>query len=489
MAFRIGRPLAFTAVSVVLGLSLPGCWLFQKGKTTPDAGTDAGPGMPDAGPPPDAGSCGLYGLGCCDPDSGFASCAGDGGIACRSGECLYTGTGTPCTTGSSCPSGVCLSLGQGQGVCTEPCSSDGDCVAGWTCGALAGQSGNYCHCAPQTEMCNDKDDDCNGVIDDEPASDTWCKQQGGPGQICHNGACTCALTCGVQCVDPRMNNQNCGGCNQPCPPTATCTDGTCVCPNGGSACSGACVNEQTDVNHCGGCTNVCVSDQSCDTGACTCPNGGSVCSGDCVDKQTDTNNCGTCGNVCPAVASCTGGSCACPSEMVVCGTSCVNEQFDSSNCGTCGMSCDYGVCENALCVSGWAQWTVPADAPPDGNFQISLDLQAVTDSVTGLYWQRTPPSQTYSQIGAETYCQSLSLGAFGSGWRLPTIMELVSIVDYSRYSPAIDQNAFPGTVSGIFWSSSPEPNLGGGTGAAINFRDGAVTGGPVAQMEAVRCVH
>lgn len=40
-------------------------------------------------------------------------------------------------------------------------------------------------------------------------------------------------------------------------------------------------------------------------------------------------------------------------------------------------------------------------------------------------------------------------------WRLPTIGELQSIVDYGRYDPAIDSAYFPNTVDNLYWSSSP----------------------------------
>jgi len=40
-------------------------------------------------------------------------------------------------------------------------------------------------------------------------------------------------------------------------------------------------------------------------------------------------------------------------------------------------------------------------------------------------------------------------------WRMPGNAELHSIVDYSRYSPAVDTTYFPNTVSDSYWSSSP----------------------------------
>jgi hypothetical protein len=78
----------------------------------------------------------------------------------------------------------------------------------------------------------------------------------------------------------------------------------------------------------------------------------------------------------------------------------------------------------------------------------------VYDSKTKLTWQQAVSSTTYSELDAVTYCAGLGAQLGGSGWRLPTIKELVSIVDYSRSAPAIDPTAFPSTPSGRFWSST-----------------------------------
>ncbi len=85
----------------------------------------------------------------------------------------------------------------------------------------------------------------------------------------------------------------------------------------------------------------------------------------------------------------------------------------------------------------------------------------VTDTVSGLQWQQnsmdldsdgTPDIMTWQQALAA--CQNINnLGGY-SDWRLPNILELRSIVDYSRYSPAIDITLFPDTVSSYYWSST-----------------------------------
>jgi hypothetical protein len=47
-----------------------------------------------------------------------------------------------------------------------------------------------------------------------------------------------------------------------------------------------------------------------------------------------------------------------------------------------------------------------------------------------------------------------AVAALGDGWRLPSIQELLSIVDYTRSEPAIDIDRFPDTKSGAYWTST-----------------------------------
>ena len=78
----------------------------------------------------------------------------------------------------------------------------------------------------------------------------------------------------------------------------------------------------------------------------------------------------------------------------------------------------------------------------------------VTDTSTALTWQKASSSgKTWEQ--ALVYCEGLSLGA-RTDWRLPTIKELNSLVDYSLYGPAINTTYFPNTVSSFYWSSTTD---------------------------------
>lgn len=87
---------------------------------------------------------------------------------------------------------------------------------------------------------------------------------------------------------------------------------------------------------------------------------------------------------------------------------------------------------------------------PQGRYAISADT--VLDTKTMLTWQRNVPATIYTLANAATYCQNLNLS--GTGWRLPTVKELMSLVDARAHTPSIDTAAFPNTPLNYFWSST-----------------------------------
>jgi hypothetical protein len=129
-----------------------------------------------------------------------------------------------------------------------------------------------------------------------------------------------------------------------------------------------------------------------------------------------------------------------------------------------------------------------ADAPA-GRFTVSGGTAA--DAKTGLVWQRVVPSGTYTWAQADTYCASNTGGLPGSGWRLPSLLELQTIVDDSRASPAIDPTVFPNTPPEYFWTSSTEAT---GTPATnykwyVRFDYGSTLTDEVANTHRLRCVR
>jgi hypothetical protein len=83
-----------------------------------------------------------------------------------------------------------------------------------------------------------------------------------------------------------------------------------------------------------------------------------------------------------------------------------------------------------------------------------LDGGLVRDTLTELVWQQQGSSTMMTWADAQSYCSSLVSG--GSGFRLPTLRELNSLVDLTLTSePAIDNTAFPNAGPRAYWTSSP----------------------------------
>ena len=132
------------------------------------------------------------------------------------------------------------------------------------------------------------------------------------------------------------------------------------------------------------------------------------------------------------------------------------------------------------------QADVTAGAPNSASYTDNGD-GTVTDIVTGLMWQQDVPAVTYNWAQAKAYCPTLTL-AGQSDWRLPTRIELVSLIDFGRSGPAINTTYFPSTPSDWFWSSSPRADL---SLAAfyISFNFGDTYGDAKTTPNYVRCVR
>jgi hypothetical protein len=114
-------------------------------------------------------------------------------------------------------------------------------------------------------------------------------------------------------------------------------------------------------------------------------------------------------------------------------------------------------------------------------------MDTVQDNRTGLIWQRAS-SETMTRSDALNYCSGLSL-AGTSDWRLPTINELLSIVDDTRSFPAIDPSAFPSTESDHFWTSSPLASASEIGAWYVHFSYGTSGYSNTSSAYRVRCVR
>lgn len=81
-------------------------------------------------------------------------------------------------------------------------------------------------------------------------------------------------------------------------------------------------------------------------------------------------------------------------------------------------------------------------------FKVVLDMEAVLDRETGLIWERSPDqSNLMNWEAAIRYCQNVTIGG-RKGWRLPTVEEILSLVDPSQSNPALpEQHPFVAVVS------------------------------------------
>ena len=142
-------------------------------------------------------------------------------------------------------------------------------------------------------------------------------------------------------------------------------------------------------------------------------------------------------------------------------------------------------CERSACLSReFASWPMPNSARlplPNSPRLVALDNE-VRDAITDLVWQRDY-SELKDYASAADACHDL-----GDGWRLPTRIELVSLVDHTRV-PSIDATFFPETPQDYFWTSSPTSDVSGAR-YSVYFGLGETASGLEQQVAAhARCVR
>ena len=96
-----------------------------------------------------------------------------------------------------------------------------------------------------------------------------------------------------------------------------------------------------------------------------------------------------------------------------------------------------------------------AEAPLH-RYEIRGDV-VVYDTRTKLSWQRaTAPGVFMTLAAAKIYCSALNLN--GTGFRVPTLREQATIVDFGRANPSVDPGAFPDTLNEMYWSATVTRN-------------------------------
>jgi hypothetical protein len=145
----------------------------------------------------------------------------------------------------------------------------------------------------------------------------------------------------------------------------------------------------------------------------------------------------------------------------------------------------------SLGLYGSPAWSTCSPEPGKKESQLfRADDGVVFATSSGLTWQRCSLGQhfddgscrgTASQV--DWAAAKSAAAAAGHGWRLPTQTELQGLLLGNCNSPATDANAFPGTHSGWYWSSTADGpqgawfvdfEQGGGGGATVSSNLAAV---------------
>lgn len=430
------------------------------------------------------------------------------GDTCSAGKCTTSGN-LPCDDGQICTLDSCLPASGCHNVdTTGPCQDGDACTEGETCATGSCEGGAAAVCK-DGQVCTV--DDCDPVLgcvflplDVTCSDDSACTADDG----CVQGLCVgTPVDCGDDdpCTDPSCNPLT--GC-EVLYNTAPCADAD-PCVIGDTCAAGVCLAGSVTACDDG---NACTLD-TCTAGACLFQPTTSVCNDGDPCSQNDQCAAGACkgtaldcedGNVC-TTDSCSGGLCksskgpngvACDADGSVCTDkdSCLNGACKAGTTVVCNdnnpctvdaclpaTGCDFAeIGYNATCPAGFCQ----ADqcvACPDGTLTTNLDDNGVkktvcglnypawgirpdlagpftdngdgtvTDQFTGLVWQQGFDNDT-EEDETPAYCDNLVLGG-KYDWRLPTITELGSLIDYTAVTqPPIDLTAFPNTPADQFYT-------------------------------------
>jgi hypothetical protein len=256
----------------------------------------------------------------------------------RPGRCSAT---TACPVSQTCVNGSCRVAASDGGV-SGRCTTDVDCGVSQQC--VSGVCS--LRCVPTAEVCDGRDNDCNGVIDDGCTTNPvdgglGCQTNadcGSAGQCVRNVCLPLCTPSPEICGDGIDNDCNgviddgCGmmSCRSSadCPATLSCFNGVC------SSCSGP-----------GGCGDAGIDGGSYDGGV----DGGLQCGGSVA---------------CPAGEACVAGQCVC--SGVTCGVDAGPVDGGPAQCSS-NASCAAGqVCVSGQCVCSGIACGVDAGRPDAG---------------------------------------------------------------------------------------------------------------------------
>ena len=124
--------------------------------------------------------------------------------------------------------------------------------------------------------------------------------------------------------------------------------------------------------------------------------------------------------------------------------------------------------------------TVCGFQEPGSRFVTSKDGEKVCDRTSGYIWEQDPnsgqgegerPRMTFSD--AIEFCANLG-NRHGNNYMLPTVQQLVSVLDYTQNGPAVTEGVFDGLLSDRYWTSTPFAGVGSARAYAVQLAGGQV---------------
>jgi hypothetical protein len=172
---------------------------------------------------------------------------------------------------------------------------------------------------------------------------------------------------------------------------------------------------------------------------------------------------------------------------------------------TCGdeYPCIRDQGEGYVCRGQLADWPMPDTLPgakQPARYEVVVPGEVVRDLVTGLEWQQREPESYAGCTGAQTrkgdtcswqeaksYCENLSLA--NRRWRLPSKIELESLLDARATIASLDSDLFFVTPLENHWTASSLPWVEDEQAYIVNFMLNHVGAISKALPSYVRCVH
>jgi hypothetical protein len=143
-----------------------------------------------------------------------------------------------------------------------------------------------------------------------------------------------------------------------------------------------------------------------------------------------------------------------------------------------GLTATVALAMFALPVTAEAltSWDTVINGPNRFRVLTGFNNAAVLDRETGLVWDRSPDTQTRTWLVAHRFCVDRAVGNGNrKGWRLPTVQELLTLIDPTRDAPFLPAgHPFTNVQSDFYWSATTfgeNPGLAWGAGFENNLTE------------------